>query len=249
MVKTSVFGFTDEFKGRVVAVTGVGRAGQVGEAVAAHFAAAGASLALLDLDHEQLSARARELRERYPEAAISAHACNLTNAESAAAAVAEVHAAHGDLVHVLVNAAGGFGMDGEVAGSDPELLQRMLAVNLTTAFVATRAFLPSLRRARGAICYFGSVAALPGGSGPRMAAYAASKAGVMSLMASVAAEEREHGVRANAVVPTAVRTAMNEASMGKDAAYVEREDIARLVLWLCSPGSARVITGQAVRAG
>lgn len=249
MAKTSGFAFTDEYKGHVVAVTGVGRAGQVGEAIAAHFADAGASLALLDLDREQLVARADELRERHPHTTISAHACNLTDADSAAAAVAEVHAAHGELIHALVNAAGGFGMDGVVADSNPQLLQRMLAVNLTTAFTATRAFLPSLRSARGALCYFGSVAALPGGSGPRMAAYAASKAAVLSLMASVAEEERKHGVRANAVVPTAVRTAMNEESMGTDAEYVERDDVARLVLWLCSPLTARVITGQAIRAG
>src|SRR5690606_23579621 len=139
MAKTSVSGFADEYKGCVVVVTGVGRAGQVGEAIAAHFAAAGASLALLDLDGEELAARAAELGERNTGTQVSAHACDLTDAGSAAEAAAAVGAAHGGKVQVLVNAAGGFGMDGVVAESDPRLLQRMLAVNLTTAFVATQA--------------------------------------------------------------------------------------------------------------
>ena len=81
-----------------------------------------------------------------------------------------------------------------------------------------------------------------------MAAYAAAKSGVLALMRAVAQEEAKAGVRANAVAPTAIRTAANERSMGADASYVEREEVAATVGWLCS-ASASAVTGQALRLG
>ncbi len=237
-----------DYTGRVVAVTGVARAGQVGEALAAGFLAAGASVAILDREAEGLAAREAELRARHPGSRISAHPCDLTDPESARQAAEAIHKVHGTQLHALVNAAGGFAMTGDLAASDPQSWHRMFAINLTTAYVATRAFLPMLRAGKGAICYFGSTAALSGGNGARMSAYAAAKAGVLSLMQSVAEEERSSGVRANAIVPTAVRTAQNERDMGSDAGYVEREEVARLALWLCAPGGAAVVTGQAIVA-
>jgi NAD(P)-dependent dehydrogenase (short-subunit alcohol dehydrogenase family) len=81
-----------------------------------------------------------------------------------------------------------------------------------------------------------------------LAAYATAKGGVLTLMRAVAEEERSQGVRANALAPTAIRTAANEKSMGPDAQYVEREDVARAVLWLCSEES-RPVTGQVLTLG
>jgi NAD(P)-dependent dehydrogenase (short-subunit alcohol dehydrogenase family) len=132
-----------------------------------------------------------------------------------------------------------------VGDTGGDVLGRMLAVNLVTAYEATRAFLPLLRTARGAVLYFTSPAALPGASGAGMAAYAAAKAGVLSLMRAVAAEEAVHGVRANAVAPAAIRTAANVAAMGTGAGYVERDTVARVASWLCSP-LADGVTGQVV---
>jgi len=70
----------------------------------------------------------------------------------------------------------------------------------------------------------------------------------VALMRAVAADERQAGVRANAVALSAVRTAANVAALGADATYVEREDVARVVRWLCSE-EARSVTGQIVRLG
>ena len=53
-------------------------------------------------------------------------------------------------------------------------------------------------------------------------------------------------MRANALAPTSIRTAANLAEMGPDAAYVTREAVADVVLWLCSD-AARAVTGQIVR--
>jgi 3-oxoacyl-[acyl-carrier protein] reductase len=139
-------------------------------------------------------------------------------------------------------------MTGPLDASDPAAWHRQIAINLTTAYVATRAFLPALRRRRGAIVYFASAAALPGASVGATAAYAAAKSGVLTLMRAVAQAERQAGVRANAVAPTSIRTAANEASMGADAAYVEREQVAAAVGWLCSEG-ASAVSGQVVRLG
>jgi NAD(P)-dependent dehydrogenase (short-subunit alcohol dehydrogenase family) len=96
--------------------------------------------------------------------------------------------------------------------------------------------------------YFASAAALPGASVANMAAYAAAKGGVITLMRAVAAEERNNGVRANALAPQAIRTDANLSSMGEDHRYVERETVAAWVLWLCSR-VAGPVTGQVIRLG
>jgi NAD(P)-dependent dehydrogenase (short-subunit alcohol dehydrogenase family) len=139
-------------------------------------------------------------------------------------------------------------MSGPVGESDVATWHRLVAINLTTAYLATRAFLPLLRPAQGSIVYFTSVAALPGGNPGKMAAYAAAKSGVLTLMRAVASEERATGVRANAIAPTAIRTAANIEAMGENAKYVEREDVAATAVWLCST-AAKAVTGQVVQLG
>lgn len=230
---------------RTVLLTGVGRAGQVGEAVAQALAARGARLALVDLAADEVIARADALRAQGHDA--HPFACDLTDPAQVDATIARVHAAVGD-VDALVCAAGGWAGTGPLDASDPAAWHRQLAINLTTAYLATRAALPMLRRTRGAIVYFASAAVLPGGTGAGMAAYAAAKSGVLALMRAVAAEEAAAGVRANAVAPTSVRTAANLAAMGEQPGYVAREEVAATVAWLCGV-EARAITGQAIRLG
>ena len=227
-------------------LTGVGREGQVGEAVAQAFARRGDRLALVDRDPSGVAARAEALRATG--ATVTAHACDLTDPAAVARVLAEVRAAHGDAAGALVHVAGGFAMSGPVADADPAVLDRMLAINLTTAWVATRAFLPLLRAGRGAIVFFASAAVLPGAHAAGMSAYAIAKAGVLALMRAVAEEERPHGVRANAVAPTSIRTGDNVRAMGTDVRYVEREEVAGTVAWLCSE-EGRGVTGQVLGMG
>ena len=230
-------------------LTGVGREGQVGEAVARAFADRGDRLALVDRNPVEVARRAESLRAMGT--AVTAHACDLTDADAVDAVVREIaqaHGTHGTSAGALVHLAGGFGADGPVGDSDHALLDRMLAINLRTAFVATRALLPLLRAGRGAIVYFASAAVLPGATGSGTAAYAAAKAGVLALMRAVADEERAAGVRANAVAPIAIRTGDNVRAMGESARYVEREEVAATVRWLCSD-EARAVTGQVVALG
>jgi NAD(P)-dependent dehydrogenase (short-subunit alcohol dehydrogenase family) len=231
-----------DFSDRTVVLTGVGRQGQVGEVVAAAFAGAGARLVLLDRD-DQVNARAGEVVASGGVA--SAHICDLTDAAQLAATAKSVADEAGGSIAALVNLAGGFGMSGPVADSDEAVLHKQIAINLTTACLTTRAFLPLLRAGHGSIVYFASASVLPDGKSAGMSGYAAAKAGVLALMRSVAAEETG-AVRANALAPTQIRTAQNVEAMGESSAYVEREAVADAVLFLCSPAS-RHITGQTIK--
>lgn len=226
-----------------VLITGVGRPGQLGEALAAAFAADGTTLALVDRTRDNVEARAADVRASG--GAAHAFACDLTDHAAVAGVIAEVERALGGL-DAVVCAAGGFAMSGRVDENETAVWDRMLAVNLATAHVTTRAALPLLRRHGGALVYFSSPAALPGASPKGTAAYAASKAAVISLMRAVAADERDAGVRANAVALNAVRTAANVAAMGDDTRYVEREEVARVVRWLSTEPA---VTGQIIRLG
>lgn len=232
------------FDKRTIVLTGVGREGQVGEVVARAFAEEGAALALVDRDGDEARARAAHLQQQGYTA--YGDACDLTDEAQVRALAGDVATRHGGRIDALVNIAGGFAMSGSVQESDVSTWRRQFDINLTTAYLATRAFLPLLRPTRGAIVYFASAAALPGGSAARMSAYVAAKTGVLALMRAVAEEEIDSGVRANAVAPTAIRTAANIASMSEGIRYVEREDVAATVLFLCSD-SARAMTGQILR--
>lgn len=225
----------------IVLVTGVGAKGQVGEAVAATLAARGDRVLLVSRDENEVAARAAELAGR----GFAAHgyACDLTDPRAVEVLSTRVRSDHGARLDAVVNLAGGFGSSGPIASSDPSLFHVMGQINLTTAYLTTRAFLPFVRDARGAIVFFASEAVLEGSRTSGIAAYAAAKAGVVALMRSVADEARAWGGRVNALAPGSIRTAMNEASMGANVTYLEREDVASAVAYLCSP-EARAITGQ-----
>lgn len=233
-----------DFSNRLIVITGVGRAGQVGEAIAAGFAQRGATLALLDVQATEVNARRDALIAQGFNA--SAHTANLADANASTSVAMEVIAAHpsfGGAVYAVICVAGGFGATGALDSSEPAQWQKQFMINLDTAYNATRAFLPALRTGSGALVYFGSVAALPGGKPAGLAAYTAAKSAVLGLMRTVAADEKQHGVRANAVAPTQVRTAANIDAMGADKDYVDRESVADVVAFLASP-LARNVNGQ-----
>ena len=233
-----------ELSGRSVVLTGVGREGQVGEAVARAFADRGARVLLVDRIEDEARARRDALLAAGLRSA--SLAADLSDPAAADALAARVREATSGRVHALVHLAGGFAASGPVADSDPAAWTRQFTINLTTAYLTARAFLPLLRAAKGAMVFFASEAALPGARVAGIAAYAAAKGAVLTLVQAIAQEERDNGVRANAVAPAAIRTAANIAEMGADVAYVSREAVAEVVVWLCSD-AARSVTGQVVR--
>jgi NAD(P)-dependent dehydrogenase (short-subunit alcohol dehydrogenase family) len=225
-------------------ITGVGRKGQVGEAVAAALAARGDTVLLVSRSEEEVSARAADIIAAGGMA--RGYGCDLGVSSEVDRLAARVREEFGEQLDSLVNLAGGFAATGPIAQSDSRTVDRMLAVNAVTAFNATRALFPMLRAARGSVVFFASDVVLDGARTSGIAGYAMAKSAVVTLMRSVADEGREFGVRANALAPGSIRTGTNEASMGSSVRYVEREDVASAVEFLCSP-AARAVTGQVIR--
>jgi NAD(P)-dependent dehydrogenase (short-subunit alcohol dehydrogenase family) len=173
------------------------------------------------------------------------HVADLTDFAATSALAASIAAQHAGGVAAVAAVAGGFASSGPVELSDPAVYAKQIAINLTSAYATARAFAPFVRAARGAFVFVTSAAVLPGGSVAGLSAYAMAKGGLIQLVRALAAEERAHGVRVNAVAPTAIRTAANTESMGNRADYVEREEFADAIVALCAPGLSRV-TGQVI---
>jgi NAD(P)-dependent dehydrogenase (short-subunit alcohol dehydrogenase family) len=230
------------FAAATIVITGVGHEGQVGEAVAQAFAAEGATLVLLDRTADIVGARAAALTASGARA--TGYACDLTDPAEVAAVAARVATATPQ-IDALVNVAGGFAMSGPLGTADVATLRGQIDVNLTTAWVASNAFVPLIKDG-GSVVYFTSASVLPGARSANMSAYAAAKSGVVGLMHAMADEGRSRGIRSNAVAPVVVRTAANLRDMGTNVRFVEREVVAQTVLFLCS-ADARAITDQIIR--
>lgn len=215
----------------------------MGEAVARALAERGATLLLVDRSADQARDRANSLTQAGFQAA--SFACDLADPAAVGELAERVRHDHGGQLSAVVHVAGGFALSGPIAESEVEIWQRMMSINVTTAYLVTRAFLPLLRAGKGAIVYFASEAALPGAKIGGIVAYAAAKSAVVSLMRSVAQSEQANGVRANALAPTSIRTAANVQAMGGDVRYVEREEVAAAVVYLCTDASSAV-NGQLI---
>ena len=227
-----------DFAGKVVLVTGVGRVGQIGNAVALAFGEAGARIVACDRDAVGVAARVREFSERGIEARPAAG--DLTEPDIAALAV-EVAVRHFGTLDVVINLAGGLTTYGPVAETTEAGFDREIAINLKTAFLVSQAAIPALERSRGSIVNFASIAVEQPAA--NLAAYTAAKAGIAGLTRALAVELAPRGIRVNAVAPSAARTAENIAATGADAHYVELESITDAVLFLASD-AASGITGR-----
>jgi NAD(P)-dependent dehydrogenase (short-subunit alcohol dehydrogenase family) len=225
-------------------ITGVGAKGQVGEAVAAALARRGDTVLLVSRTESEVRERAADLAAVGGDA--HGYACDLADVGAVDRLAQTITKAHGGKLDALVNLAGGFASSGSIIESDPVVLEKMLTINAKTAYLVTRAFYPLLRAAGGAIVYVASEVVVEGTRSAGVSAYAMSKHAVVALMRSVADEGREHGVRANALAPTSIRTAANEASMSPKTRYIEREDVAATIAFLTS-SEARAVSGQVVR--
>ncbi len=149
-------------------------------------------------------------------------------------------------VDALVNAVGGYAGGPKLWEHEPGVFEHMLALNLRSGYALSRVVAPAMvKQRRGAIVNVAAKAALDHPAGA--AAYAASKAGALALMNSLAAEVKSTGVRVNSILPSIIDTNANRAAMpdADFAKWPKPEDIARVILFLCSD-DARVIHGAAV---
>ena len=146
----------------------------------------------------------------------------------------------------LVNTVGGYVGGVNLWETDPKLFDQMLTLNIRSGYVLARAVVPAmLKQKRGAIVNIAAKAAVDHAAGA--AAYAASKAGAVAMMDSLAAEVKGTGVRVNSILPSIIDTEINRKAIPKAdfAKWPKPEDIARVILFLCSD-EAEVIHGAAV---
>lgn len=227
-----------EFQNKVVMITGA--AGCLGQSVAAAFAAAGASLVLVDLNATALADSYHQ--EKAPHICLAA---DLTNADSVRAVAAEASQRFGR-IDALCNIAGGFRMGECVHETSAQTWSLMMNLNAITMLNTIQAVTP-LMIAAGS----GKVVSVGAGAGQkgqaRMGAYSAAKSVVIRLTESMAAELREKNINVNCVLPSIIDTPQNRADMPEadPGCWVAPADLAKVILFLCSE-SARSIHGAAL---
>ena len=226
------------FKNQTVIITGA--AGNLGQAVAARFAAEGANLALLDLKQAAL--------DKVPTAGagdVLRQGVDLSDAAAISTAVGAVIARFGR-IDALCNIAGGFDMGEKVHELPAAKWNFMMELNAGSVLRMAQAVVPHMLTAGGGrIVNIGANSALSGKA--EMGAYVASKSAVIRLTETMAAELRSHNINVNCVLPSIIDTPQNRAAMPKaDAAkWVAPEALADVLLFLCSP-AARAIHGAAI---
>jgi NAD(P)-dependent dehydrogenase (short-subunit alcohol dehydrogenase family) len=153
--------------------------------------------------------------------------------------VAGVVSRHGR-IDVLVSAVGGFAM-GDLTQTDRALWDKMLALNLTTQYVAAHAALPPMLKAgSGRIVAVASRAVVPPSGG--FIGYTAAKAAVIAFVQALAAETHGRGVTVNAVLPSTMDTPANRAAMpdADPKTWVPVEAVADAIAYLAARTSAHV---------
>jgi len=221
------------FSGRVAAVTGASRG--IGKRIAETFHVLGARTAAMDLSEPAIEG-------------VLGVRCNVTDPSQVDEAFTQVEQRLGPVDILVLNA--GIYIVEPYEETTFESWRKTMAVNLDSAFLCSQRAVRSMReRGYGRIVAVGSSAGITGGK-RNSAAYAASKAGIMTLVKSIANEFGGHGIVANAVAPALIRTKMIEGlpdlvtqiPVGR---YGEVDDVAGVVAFLCS-AHAGYVTGEVV---
>ena len=154
--------------------------------------------------------------------------------------------AHFGKIDVLAHLVGGFAGGQTVADTDDATFKRMFEMNQNSAFHILRAVLPRMRAAgSGRIIAIGSRAAeSPGAS---VGAYSASKAALVSLIRTVAIENKDIGITANVILPGTMDTPANRKAMpnADTSQWVQPASAASLIVWLAGDGG-KDVTGAAI---
>jgi meso-butanediol dehydrogenase/(S,S)-butanediol dehydrogenase/diacetyl reductase len=245
---------TSRLSGKVALITGGG--GGIGTATARQFCAEGAAVMLVDADADALASTAAEIARLQPQARVGIFQADVADDQQAVAAVTATIGDYGQLDILVNNAA--MRNYSALADATPQEWQAMVAVNLIGTSNYCKAALPELRRSgKGAIVNVSSCYAETGRMG--MGLYDTTKAGMLAMTRTLAFEEADYGVRANAVCPGSTLTDFHigrAKASGKSvdllktqrqntsllARWADPQEIAWPILWLASD-EASFITG------
>lgn len=237
-------------EGKTALITGAARG--IGKALALRFAAEGANIAFTDLVIDENGKKTEEEIAAFG-VKVKGYASNAANFAETETVVNQVKEDFGS-IDILVNNAG-ITKDGLMLRMTEAQWDAVIAVNLKSAFNFIHAVLPIMMRQRGgSIINMASVVGVHGNAG--QANYAASKAGLIALAKSIAQEVGSRGIRANAIAPGFIETAMTAALPDNvREEWVKKiplrrggqvDDIANVAVFLASDMSGYV-TGQVIQ--
>jgi NAD(P)-dependent dehydrogenase (short-subunit alcohol dehydrogenase family) len=229
-----------DFSGKVVLITG--GTGALGRAVAQAFGTSNATTVvtyIIEEEREDVKSKIKTIAELVK--------ADITKEDQAKKLVSHVIKTY-DRIDVLVNVVGGYLGGKTVAELDETEWDKMMSMNLKSAFLISKHVIPLMVAAKhGKIVHISSRTGLK--SDGYDSAYSASKSGLIRLVESISEEVKEHGINVNCILPSTIDTEANRNAMPNSdfSKWVKTEDLANLVLFLCSD-EAKVINGAAIPA-
>lgn len=230
-----------KFDGKVVLVAG--GTGGLGHAVSLAFLEEGAKVVVTYRAQEQFNALKAAAGKAGAE--LDGYSVDVAD-EAAVRQLVEKIVGKYRRLDAMVNTVGGYAGGTKLWELETKVFDQMLAMNLRSGYALSRAAVRAmLKEGHGAIVNVAAKAALDHAAGA--AAYAASKSAAVALLDSLAADLKGSGVRVNTILPSIIDTEANRKAMPKAdfAKWPKPEDIARVILFLCSD-DARVIHGAAI---
>jgi NAD(P)-dependent dehydrogenase (short-subunit alcohol dehydrogenase family) len=231
---------TYDFSGKVVLITG--GTGALGRAVTQAFGTLNATTVvtyIIDEERENVKAKIKTIAELVK--------ADITKEDQAKKLVSHVIDTY-DRIDVLVNVVGGYLGGKAVAELDETEWDKMMNMNLKSAFLVSKHVIPLMVSAKhGKLVHISSRTGLK--SDGYDSAYSASKSGLIRLVESISEEVKEHGINVNCILPSTIDTEANRKAMPNSdfSKWVKTGDLANLVLFLCSD-EAKVINGAAIPA-
>jgi NAD(P)-dependent dehydrogenase (short-subunit alcohol dehydrogenase family) len=229
-----------DFSGKIVLITG--GTGALGRAVAQAFGTLNATTVvtyIIDEEMEDVKTKIKTIAELVK--------ADIAKEDQAKKLVSHVINTY-DRIDVLVNVVGGYLGGKSVAELDETEWDKMMNMNLKSAFLISKHVIPLMVSAKhGKIVHISSRTGLK--SDGYDSAYSASKSGLIRLVESISEEVKEHGINVNCILPSTIDTEANRKAMPNSdfSKWVKTEDLANVVLFLCSD-EAKVINGAAIPA-
>ena len=229
-----------DFSGKVVLITG--GTGALGRAAAQAFGTSNATTVvtyIIEEEREDVKSKIKTIAELVK--------ADITKEDQAKKLVSHVIKTY-DRIDVLVNVVGGYLGGKTVAELDETEWDKMMSMNLKSAFLISKHVIPLMVAAKhGKIVHISSRTGLK--SDGYDSAYSASKSGLIRLVESISEEVKEHNINVNCILPSTIDTEANRNAMPNSdfSKWVKTEDLANLVLFLCSD-EAKVINGAAIPA-